>query len=95
MWLGDGSSADGRRSVSPARGREDWLAIRPAAARNTAGAQASVRTAWRRTWLSDPLGFDIFTGYVNDPLPQLAEMHAQGVLTDAEYESAKAIAVQA
>ena len=35
-------------------------------------------------------GFVIGTGYVEDPLPQLAMMHAQGVLTDAEYESAKA-----
>jgi hypothetical protein len=34
------------------------------------------------------------TGYVADPLPRLAEMHAQGVLTDAEYESAKANALR-
>jgi len=35
-------------------------------------------------------GFIVSTGYVEDPLPRLAELHADGVLTDAEYESAKA-----
>jgi hypothetical protein len=39
-------------------------------------------------------GFNVCTGYVDDPLPQLAELRAQGVLTDAEYESAKANALQ-
>jgi hypothetical protein len=39
-------------------------------------------------------GFNVMTGYVADPLPHLAEMHAQGVLTDAEYESAKANALR-
>ena len=39
-------------------------------------------------------GFNVMTGYVNDPLPHLAEMHAQGVVTDAEYESAKANALR-
>jgi Short C-terminal domain len=39
-------------------------------------------------------GFLISTGYVNDPLPQLAELRAQGVLTDEEYESAKANALR-
>lgn len=34
-------------------------------------------------------GFNVMTGYVDDPLPPLAEMRSQGVLTDAEYESAK------
>jgi hypothetical protein len=33
-------------------------------------------------------------GYVDDPLPRLAELRTQGVLTDAEYESAKANALQ-
>src|SRR6185312_10250501 len=39
-------------------------------------------------------GFHVCTGYVDDPVPQLAELHTQGVLTDAEYESAKANARQ-
>jgi hypothetical protein len=39
-------------------------------------------------------GFNIMTGYVDDPLPQLAEMYSQGVLTDAEYESAKTNALR-
>jgi len=34
------------------------------------------------------------TGYVDDPLPQLDELRAQGTITDAEYESAKAHAVR-
>lgn len=34
-------------------------------------------------------GLSISTGYVDDPLPQLAELHAQGVITDAEHEAAK------
>lgn len=37
-------------------------------------------------------GFTVSTGYVHDPLPRLAELHAEGVLTDAEYETAKAYA---
>jgi hypothetical protein len=39
-------------------------------------------------------GFHVCTGYVDDPLPQLAELRTQGVLTDAEYESARANALQ-
>lgn len=39
-------------------------------------------------------GFHVSTGYVDDPLPQLAELRAQGVLTDADYESAKINALQ-
>jgi hypothetical protein len=35
-------------------------------------------------------GFHVMTGYVTDPLSQLARMKAQGVITDAEYESARA-----
>jgi len=38
-------------------------------------------------------GFHVSTGYVTDPLPQLAELRTQGVITDAEYESAKANAL--
>lgn len=34
-------------------------------------------------------GFIVSTGYVEDPLPRLAQLRADGVLTDAEYESAK------
>jgi hypothetical protein len=34
--------------------------------------------------------FHVGTGYVDDPPAQLAELRTQGVLTDAEYESAKA-----
>jgi hypothetical protein len=39
-------------------------------------------------------GFHVSTGYVDDPRPQLAELRAQGVLTDAEYESAKVNALE-
>jgi putative oligomerization/nucleic acid binding protein len=39
-------------------------------------------------------GFHVGTGYVDDPLAQLVELRAQGVLTDAEYESAKANALR-
>jgi hypothetical protein len=39
-------------------------------------------------------GFHVGTGYVDDPLAQLAELRSQGVLTDAEYETAKANALQ-
>jgi len=39
-------------------------------------------------------GFHVMTGYVDDPLPQLDELRAQGTITDAEYESAKAHAVR-
>jgi hypothetical protein len=38
-------------------------------------------------------GFHVSTGYIADPLPQLAELRTQGVITDAEYESAKAHAL--
>ena len=38
-------------------------------------------------------GFHVCTGYVTDPLPQLAELRTQGVITDAEYETAKANAL--
>jgi hypothetical protein len=34
-------------------------------------------------------GFSIVTGSAQDPLKQLAELHGEGVLTDADYESAK------
>jgi hypothetical protein len=37
--------------------------------------------------------YHLCTGYVTDPLPQLAELRAQGVITDGEYESAKANAL--
>lgn len=39
-------------------------------------------------------GFHVSTGYVDHTLPQLAELRAQGVLTDADYESAKLNALQ-
>jgi hypothetical protein len=39
-------------------------------------------------------GFSIMTGYVDDSLSQLAGLRARGVLTDAEYESAKANALR-
>jgi hypothetical protein len=39
-------------------------------------------------------GLHVTTGYVSDPLQQLAEMRAQGVITDAEYESSKANALR-
>jgi len=38
--------------------------------------------------------FHVGTGYVDDPLAQLAELRTQGVLTEAEYESAKANALR-
>jgi hypothetical protein len=38
-------------------------------------------------------GFHVSTRYVTDPLSQLAELRTQGVITDAEYESAKANAL--
>ncbi|HUA45512.1 MAG TPA: hypothetical protein VMA77_09815 [Solirubrobacteraceae bacterium] len=39
-------------------------------------------------------GFLVSTGYVSDPLPQLAELRAQGVITPAEYETARANALE-
>jgi hypothetical protein len=33
-------------------------------------------------------GFSVMTGYVTDAVAQLAAMHEQGVITDAEYDSA-------
>ncbi len=38
-------------------------------------------------------GYSVMTGYVDDPLPQLAELRAQGAITAAEYETAKANAL--
>ena len=38
-------------------------------------------------------GLHVSTGYVTDPLPQLAELRIQLVVTDAEYETAKANAL--
>jgi len=38
-------------------------------------------------------GFHVSTGYVTDPLPQFTELRTQGVITNAEYESAEANAL--
>jgi len=59
----------------------------PTNTRSAAGAESCDRAAGRP-------GLSVTTGYVDDPLPQLAELRAQGVRTDAEYESAKANALR-
>jgi hypothetical protein len=41
----------------------------------------------REFWIRP--GFSVSTGYTDDPLKQLTEMHTQGVLTAAEYASAR------
>jgi hypothetical protein len=35
-------------------------------------------------------GFSVITGYVTDPVAQLARLRDQGVITDAEYDAARA-----